>query len=696
MSKKTVEPVEHPIARTNMLQLHWDTESVIKGLMTDSGGGVEVQYQKLPIQRNKGESTEGFYRRVDVGIKQFITTQLGASALVQNYERIALTKDYVLFFYLGTGASNVDDLIAWHRQMGLPLNKAVSCVLKLKLKISYLASAARYHNLSLTDANSDLFIGAMEIVDNKSISIVDALKCEVFYSQQDEICLSVKGVTYRFNKSTTSILSTAVGSVVMNKGSTQLFHGDRISATQYSDRPFMAFQLNEKEQATRTAHLKGYVNSKNYHLTVCLNKIIEILQNIGIDYSPIVFQANKVVEDFISTDVKRENELIIIDCFDRYPSDDIKQQFRQHLMSAFSASKIIDGDEAPSAMDLETNGASYLVINSKTDGSSIVNQATGKRLNTFWQALAARMKGKSAAVFDYYTNLKITRFIDEMDIVCQGIDVENVTEDKLGQTVLLELDSNVIKKAKTELWIKESVFHKRQLDFTKSTMDEGEYQVFYTRRTDDGIHFCAVTDLKVTGGSLHILGIQRWDKDSAFIFDRKYPFLKSVAGQRIPGKTVFESLLDQSFILHDKATGNSLIAYESVRVPKIIGNALFDSEERNVEKGIGRFRKVEKNPLPYYLTAEIQKKFHRVFVEDNGSDGLRYFVAGAQPLRKTLDKQNLIYSVLVFDANGERLNAGNQGITHTFLNSFTYNLLRNNEYAKKSLLQKVAEISMEN
>jgi hypothetical protein len=698
VSIKAITPLEHPVARTNMLKVECKPEEVIEGLMTDSGNGTQVQYQILPYQRQKGESWEDFYRRVDVGIKQFITTKLGATALVQNYERIAITKDSVLFLHLGAGASNVDGLIAWHRDKGITLHKAVALVLKLKLKLSYLASAARHYDLTLTDANSDLFIGAMEIVDNKSHSIVDALKCDVFYSADDEICLSVSSVVYKFDKASTTVLSTAVGSVVMNKSSKQLFNGSKVSATVYSDRPFMAFRLNDKQKATKTAHLKGYGNSKNYHLTICQNKIIEILQNVGIDYHPIVFQANKVGEDFISTEINPENELVIIDCFDRYPNDEIKQQYRQYLIESLCAVKVIDGESAPSAMDLKTTGVSYVVINpsSKSNGSSIVNQATGYGLNTFWQALAISLKGKKPAAFDYYTNLKITRFVEELGIVCQGIDVENVAEEKDGKIKLIEINKNVIKKAKAELWIKESIFQKRQLSVSNSEMAPGEYQVFYTRRTDDGIHFCSVTDIKISSDSLTILGTKRWDKDSAFLFDRQYPFLKSVAGKRIPGKTTFETLKDQSFVLHEKETGSSLIAYESIRVPKIIGNAVFDNTVRHDGEGIGRYRSGDDNPLPYYLTQKIRGQMHRVFIEDNGSDGLRYFVASAQAINETIEKQNKIYAVLAFDRNGEPMNAGNQGITHTFLNSFTYNLLRNNESAKKSLLQKVAEISMEN
>jgi hypothetical protein len=349
-------------------------------------------------------------------------------------------------------------------------------------------------------------------------------------------------------------------------------------------------------------------------------------------------------------------------------------------------------------MDMETEGVSYLVINpsSKSNGSSIVNQVSGTGLNTFWQALAIALKGKKEALFDYYTTLKISRFVDELSIACQGIDVENVFEEKDGKLKMIELNGNVIKKAKTELWLKESIFQKRQLNFTHSVMKPGDYQVFYTRRTDDGIHFCSVTDIKIANESLHILGTKRWDKDSAFLFDRQYPFLKSVAGQRHPGKTTFESLKDQSFVLHEKATGNSLIAYESARVPKIIGNTLFDNVERTEAEGVGRYRSGENNPLPYYLTQKIRGQMHRVFVEDNGTEGLRYFVASAQAINATIEKQNKIYAVLVIDQNGDPMNAGEQDITRTFLNSFTYNLLKINESAKKSVLQKVAELSMEN
>lgn len=698
MSKQPNTPIEHPVARTNMLQVHWDSESVIRGLMTDSSGGAEVKYQRLPIQRNKGESQEEFYRRVDVDIKRFITTKLGLASTVQNYERVALTKDFVLFFYLGQGASNVEDLITWHKQTGISLSRAISCVLKLKLKISYLDIAARHYDVTLTDSNSDLFIGAREISDNQTNSIVDALKCEVYYSQNDEICLSVHSITFRFDKQHTGLLSTSVGTVAMHKGSTSLLNGTKVSSTVYSDRPYMAFKPSEKQQASAKAHLKGYENSKNYHLTVCLNKIIEILQGVGIDYSPITFQASEVVEDFLTVDIALENELVVIDCFDRYPSAEIKMQFREHLKVAFSASKVIGIEEAPSPHSMKTVGVSYLVINpsSKQNGSSIVVEQNGTALNTFWQALALRLSPKNPWKFDYYTEVKISRFVDELGIVCQGIDVESVSSiEKDGKTVVGELDGNIIKKAKAELWIKESTFHKKRFDFTHCSMGEGEFQVFYARRSEK-IHYCSVVDIKIQNGSLQILGTTRWDHESSLIFDRKYPFLKAVTYQRVAGKMIFESLKDQSFILHDKVTGHTLVCYEGIRVPKIIGNCLFDSPERNSKDGIRRFRSGDNNPLPYYLTPKINGQMHRVFVENNGEEGLRYFVASAHAINTTIEKQNLVYTVLVRDRDGQTLDAGAQDITRTFLNSFSYNLLRNNESAKKSVLQKIAEVGMEN
>lgn len=701
MSRKTKD-IEYPIARTNMLKIHWDSESVVRALMEETRGGLRVLYQRLPLIQDKKESKEDYFRRVDAAVKQFIAQNLGSTGIVQNYERIAISKGNILFFYLGTGQSNVDDLITWHQQAGLGLEKTISAILQLKLKISYLEDVSTHYDLSLRDANSTFFIGAMETKNKDDISVVDALTCNVYYTAQDEIALSVKSATFKFNKRDASVLGSAVGSVTLHKGSETYLNGDRLSATKASKRPFMEFKLPEALQSNPKFANSGFQNSKNYHLTVCLNKVIQELDNIGIDHSPIEFQATAVIEDFVTATPKLKNDLIIIDCYDRYPNDEIKAAFWAHLKVAFSPVGIVDS-YAPEAHNLKTHGVSYLVINpsSKANGSSIVNLTTGKGLNSFWQALAQHLGGAKPA-FDFYTTTKIDRFLGERNIVCQGIDVGSVTKtvsvrhgDKAHKEVqLLELDSNIVQKAISELWLKESIFHQQAISFSHSTMGDGEYLAFYCRRTDAGLQYCNVVDLTISGRSIQVNQSQRWDADSSVIFDMTYPFLKGVGGRQ--STEIFDAMRDKDFILHEKSTGHSLISYSSGRVPAIIGNALFDNVDRHQTSGIGRVKSPDETPLPYYITKSNAGKMHRVFLQDEGIEGVKYFVSGAKPVAGKIDKQSLVSNVLVYDMDGNKLPAGELSIAKTFFNSFTYDILKNKNSTKKSILRKITEMGLEN
>lgn len=704
MNKKISEEslVQHPSARTNMLKIHWDNESLIKALMTEFYGSLKVLYQRLPIQRAKGESNEAYYTRVDMSIKRFIGQELGLSQSAQQYERISISKDSVLFFYLGNAESNVDDLLEWHRSLGIGLERAIGAILKLRLKISYLEDAQVHSDVRLDDSNSAFYIGAIETADKDAFSIVDSLKFDIYYSNHGEIALSVHSATFRFEKKNLSVLSTDNGSIVFHKGSKRYVDGKKISSTRYSKRPFMEFKPSQKMMDKPQSVNIGYQNCKNYHLTVCLNKIIEILDDIGIDYSPIVFKATSTLDHFLEAEPVLKNDLVIIDCFDRYPDEAFKEQFREHLKEAFGAREVLEVSQAPSAHKMKTQGVSYLVINpsGKANRSSIVNLTTGEAMNSFWQAMAQVRKGTSIDSFDYYTRIKLDRFISEIDIVCQGIDVKSVTKtvtDKNTQMKnieLLPLDKNVIKKALSELWIKESVFHQQAIFFDNAAFEPGEYQLFYARKTDDNLQYCAVVDIQAEGQSIKILSSKIWGYEGRVIFDMTYPFLKNALGKR--RSTLFESFYNDGFLLYEKITGHALVSYVSGRVPKIIGNSLFDNVELHHKEGVGRKRSGKENALPYYINPAINKKMHRVFMEDNGREGVRYFVSGAKAIAGKIENQSNIYNAIVFDDSGKMIEPEGSSLANIFFNSFTYDILKNSDSAKKSILRKIVDLFVSN
>ena len=87
---------------------------------------------------------------------------------------------------------------------------------------------------------------------------------------------------------------------------------------------------------------------------------------------------------------------------------------------------------------------------------------------------------------------------------------------------------------------------------------------------------------------------------------------------------------------------------------------------------------------------------HNVFLENCGQEGIRYFVSKAENPPQKLAKQNLIYNILIFNDDGTKIPPLHKKMTEIFFKSFTYDILNNNEVAKKSILQKIAELYIEN
>ena len=138
-------------------------------------------------------------------------------------------------------------------------------------------------------------------------------------------------------------------------------------------------------------------------------------------------------------------------------------------------------------------------------------------------------------------------------------------------------------------------------------------------------------------------------------------------------------------------------SHDAVGVRNHLGNnavdtiSLADSDELVVNRQSG----VDVSVLPYYLLPKERKQYHHVYLQEVGPD-LFYFVAPMQRPNQDIAKQNRVYNLLTFNADGELLNALEQPITHIFLSSFTEDILRINEVSKSSLFEKIAKLYIEN
>ena len=146
-----------------------------------------------------------------------------------------------------------------------------------------------------------------------------------------------------------------------------------------------------------------------------------------------------------------------------------------------------------------------------------------------------------------------------------------------------------------------------------------------------------------------------------------------------------------SFYIYDKENEILLTSYTSKNVPRIIGNSKFNNIDHFVEyDDLKKTNKADISPLPYYLTPKKEKQSNFVFIQET-EDKLYYFVSQKGNPNSSFDKQKLIYSVLTYDNNKNKIKQIEQKVTDLFLSSFTDDILLNNEVSKSSILEKIAK-----
>jgi hypothetical protein len=549
-------------------------------------------------------------------------------------------------------------------------------------------------------------VGAMESRKFKDgDSLVEALKINLYFSKQNEIALSLHKNAFKCSLEDTFIAESEDSSVLFHQGSKTLKAKETLDAVSFAKRPFMAYSLSEKYKDDPKYANKGYENGINYHLTVSLNKLMAVLSDACVAFKPIHFKADYIVDEFIESNDEYSNALVIIDAFSSYKSDEWRTKFREHLKQTFGTKCVIDVKDAPKPEQFQTEGVSYLVVNEeqKKNGSSIIRTDTSVSLNSFFKALELHLKNKGKTSFDYYTSVKIHRFMEKLPSVTQGVNIDSVIKTKTQKddngnklpsvTVLKELEKNKIKKIKTELWLKEQVFHRKAVKGI--SLPCSELVLFFVRKTKDKQVYISVLDVTTSGNGLKINNQVRYETTDESRFNFTYDYLKSAFP--LSNRSCFAAMYNEGFYIYDKSHKKLLVSYTSVRVPKVIGNAAFDNVEKSREpNGINRIRPPDKCVLPYYINPTMNKQLHHVFLEDCGQEGVRYFVSKAGQPDTSIDKQNQTQNILVFNEDGSNAFPLKEELTLLFLKSFTFDILYNNDVSKKSILQKVAELYIEN
>lgn len=686
-----LEPGTAAKARTNMLRLPGDLESIVDRLSEPGEGVGHIQAAVVEVSRKSGEKSEEYFQRVDSTIKGFIRKKLGLSVSTGvHYSKFSGRKGVFGFLYLSNQSpmpGQVRGVVAEH---SLNPHYAIQALLDLRLKLSFLTDVEKHYDIAPVEFNADLYIGLMLSRVSKSGShIFDALKYELYFSKEQELVISLKRVTMLCSlaQDTISLPVAETGLLMFDWAGKRFQHTRRLNATTDSDRNYMAFATNN----VNAKACDQYHNSINYHQTDCMNRIERLLNYSDIEYSPVVFEATHQVKAFLEGLPTMSNPLWLLDTAANTSSDEAWLSSISNLAEKFGASRILTTDSLPAPSELKVGTTNYLVVSEKVktpggskNGSSIFDTTSDESFNTFWQALAAKQRNPSAN-FDYYTAIKLHRFTEAVDSICQGF---NVLPSKDPSTASIE-------KSLQELALKESVFRDKAVTIKGATLTPLSLQLMSCRRDWGENVYIQVLDVTVGGETVKIENSRRFDETSRGEFNHEFKKLATVFGKE--DKKPYDAIWDGAFLIRDKGSNAWLKTYNTARIPAIIGSTLFDNQERQ-DSGLSPSREVgiQAAALPYYITPTRQKQRHSVFIQDNGVEGAWFFVASNKSANNTIAKQSLVYNAIITGECGTQIPVLSHPLGELFFSSFTFDIVKLRESAKTSILQKIVEICLHN
>jgi hypothetical protein len=681
-----LEPGAAAKARTNMLKLPGDLSVIIDRLSVLEEGHGHIQAAVVEVTRQFGEEPGVYYQRVDSTIKDFIRKTLGVPTSTKlHYSKFSSRRGVFGFLYLSTHApaqGHVRQVIAEH---SLNPCHAIQALLDLKLKLSYLSDVHEHYEIAPVEYNADLYLG---LVYSRTVrtgnDVFEALEYELFFSKEQELVLNLKRMVMECAASADSVSRPVTDSgMLMFDWSGKRYQRVRpLNATTNSDRNYMAFASNNPEAKA----LDLYHNSINYHQTDCLNRIERLLTRAGIEFSPLVYEATHQARAFLEGLPTMSNPLWLLDTAKDSSDDEAWLSTIANLADTFGVHKVLSGEGLPLPTDLVIDSPKVKTAGKSKNGSSI-SKSQGEETeayNSFWQALSDSRRSPNAQ-FDYYTSVKLHRFNASVDIICQGLNVD----------LKKRLSASAIEKCLQELAIKESIFRDKALTISGATLPEHALQLLSCRSDWKENVYIQVLDVVVGGESIKIERSRRFDETCKGEFNHEFKQLGAVLGRE--GTKAFDVLWDKAFFIRDKRSDAWLNAYNTIRVPSIIGNTLFDNKVRQ-DDGTSPSRQVraEAASLPYYLTPTRQNQRHSVFIQDNGLEGALYFVASNKAANGTIAKQSLMYNVVINDGGGTRMPVLTHPLGELFFSSFTYDIVRLREAAKSSIFQKIVEVCLHN
>lgn len=658
-----------PIAKTQMFRIKDNNEDFMKKIFSS-----ELYYVYIDsITVNfKDESKENFYKDLHLKIKKTITHKCEGEKNI-NYIKFFNKKESKCFFIYLTN-SKFENSLDLELIKKINNDNVISHLFKLLIKNKIINDLNEDYEISKSFFHDDFYIGSKiqnENGNSKGQYYIDAFEPKILFNK-DLISFKLINKTFLTKLEDEVIFQDKDydNAIFFNNNSKKFIERKELDARKYNKSKFMEYK-------------SYYPSSENYSLNFLHKKFIEIFNTLNINYEEVYFKSNYIVDNFINTEIDIKRDTVILN---NYKTDEIEinnnfeEKLIEQIIKSINISSIIKINHSEKiSLNYDRN---YLCINKLDDQSKTTIKAYNKineetiELNKF--SSAYDLIDNKNIKFDFYTNLKLKNFTANDKYITQGLNITELYK-KDGENYLYkEINENKIKRIKKEIWLKEKIFFDKKIK--NLNLEDGNFTIFFNKNYKNRKTIISL-NIKIDNKTLYILENQ--------IFENEILFNSFYKDHII---TKFEmSKYDETLYIYDNDNKTLLFNYCSDFIPKIIGNNKFNNVDFfKKHSDIKKTNKIEDTPLPYYLTPKKNKQSHYIFLESNDKN-LYYFVSQKQNPQINFENQRLIYSIIVKNSNGENMNPLYEKVTKLFLNSFTDDILLNNEVSKTCLFEKIVK-----
>lgn len=714
---------ESPVARTNMIRLEAAPLDTVRCLLAPVSYRYAVDFVLRPFPRGRKEKSRAYNARVHREVKADLRRTLGLEPSEDvKYELHRLGRGQYLFFYLAPAVAprspaheslpeRIEQLCQRLTADDIGLERLIQGLFGLHLKMLLLEQAEERFEVPPVYFNAVMYLNARlsrDITKQHGTGVMEAFELDVFASRQQELVFMLHRRCFRVEPADELHLALDDDSVWFNVKSRRVKARQRLDARRSKLDFFLAGSR--------------YASCQAYTYNVVMNAVQKRLHELEIPHAPVAFQATHEVNQFV-TDLDRTLAHSV-----RVVNNGVNFSAEQEAGFFDALAAVLPGCRPWPLAELEEAartgffglpaGTSVLVLNpvhGEAENSIRRDDDPQAEYTGFFAAYDADKKSPGAE-WDTYTRLKLDRlrgWLAEapLPVVLQGINVDEPllkALDTVGEHKAAGPISHKLRRTKTELWFKEILLARRSIPLPG--LFPGRYTAFSVRVTENRTMLLGHVTLEVNSDRLTVVdaGVIEGDKEWLQV---EHPALARL-----------DKLYNHGFYLYDHAADALLTAYNSLRVPRLIGPAqmnvvdlyAYQQEEKSRAKRDGRpFKEYtitrsaapERNVLPYLLAPgrstrdPLSKpkymKHHHAYLQPH-EQGLYLLVSNAQPADQSMARPNLVENLLIWDAQGHHPDVFTHSLAGVYLNSFTLDMLRSGNSSKRSMFAKLARLMVEN